>query len=1063
MGREPSRWVRRWFLGGVVALVGLLGLKGAFGPPEARLAQQILKATGVKGGLFVHLGCGEGDLLAELYRNTAREEGGRLRSPFVAHGLESDPSKVKRARQRLRKLGLYGPVSVGLWRGGRLPYVDNLVNLLVASKPLDLSVGEILRVLAPRGVALLPEAMAHGAEGRAQVSFVNLGGRRWAKVVKPVPKGIDDWPQYLYDATGNAVSHDVVVGPPRCLQWVSGPPHTRSHEHTPSIMALVSSKGRLFYIADEGPIRSVRKPPRWRLVARDAFNGVLLWKRDIKVWFPHIWVWGATPPQLQRRLVAAGDRLYATLGFIAPVSELDAETGRTLRTFEGTEGADELVLHDGVLLLVVREVTRERVEALRKWFELEREEDSPLYERETLQPRMKGFLKIQYKAPLKVMAIDLRTGRVLWSRGEKWVQPLSLCADGDRAFYRTGGEVVCLDLRTGRQIWVKPAPRLWLAAEGRLVCTSKEKVVVLSELTGDVLWEREPPVFPIIDVFLINGSLWLGGFAEYKGMRSPSHGCYWLAQMDIRDGKVLGWIKQENPGHHHRCWRNKATVRYVLSGRRGVEFNDLRKREVLWHSWVRGVCRYGIMPANGLLYAPPHACACYISTKLDGFFALSSRPVEEPEEEGRLERGPAYGKVEPREARADEWPTYRHDPRRSGHTPSPVPAQLRQLWRAKIGGKLTAPTVADGKVFVASVDEHTVYALDARTGRVLWSYTAGGRVDAPPTFYRGMVLFGSHDGYVYCLRASDGELCWRFRAARAERRIVSYGQVESPWPVVGGVLVCDGSAYFAAGTSSYLDGGIDIYRVKPETGEVLAHTTIYSPINGRQPPQYDARTMPGERADVLVAGERFIFLRDMALDKRTLAESKETEFHLMALTGILDDTWPHRSYWLLGTRFPFFPRGPDGDLGNIAFGRLLAFDESAVYGYGRERTHWSNQLRDGPYRLFGIDIGERMKALKQPEPKRWKRFKAWLSAGLKWTLQPDIEVRALALAGDVLFAAGPPKEEGNRPALLALSAEDGVELFRCALDSPPVFDGMAAANGKIVLCGENGEVVCLGR
>ena len=63
--------------------------------------------------------------------------------------------------------------------------------------------------------------------------------------------------------------------------------------------------------------------------------------------------------------------------------------------------------------------------------------------------------------------------------------------------------------------------------------------------------------------------------------------------------------------------------------------------------------------------------------------------------------------------------------RRSGHTRFPVPANLSLSWESELGGRLTPPVVAVGKAFVAKVDEHTVYALDARTGRVLWHFTAG--------------------------------------------------------------------------------------------------------------------------------------------------------------------------------------------------------------------------------------------------------------------------------------------------------------------------------------------------
>jgi hypothetical protein len=136
---------------------------------------------------------------------------------------------------------------------------------------------------------------------------------------------------------------------------------------------------------------------------------------------------------------------------------------------------------------------------------------------------------------------------------------------------------------------------------------------------------------------------------------------------------VLKHIEPENPGHHHRCYSNKATDRYILGGRRGTEFIDLARGDVLWNSWARGVCMYGVMPANGLVYVPPHACGCYATTKLRGFNALAAEPQSlrpgvaqsERPDGGRLQRGPAFDEalaarpaaLDPRDA----WPTYRHD------------------------------------------------------------------------------------------------------------------------------------------------------------------------------------------------------------------------------------------------------------------------------------------------------------------------------------------------------------------------------------------------------------------
>ncbi|MHC4629530.1 MAG: outer membrane protein assembly factor BamB family protein, partial [Planctomycetota bacterium] len=102
-----------------------------------------------------------------------------------------------------------------------------------------------------------------------------------------------------------------------------------------------------------------------------------------------------------------------------------------------------------------------------------------------------------------------------------------------------------------------------------------------------------------------------------------------------------------------------------------------------------------------------------------------------------------------------------------------------------MGKNLTSPVVAGSRVFVASRDTNTLYALNVEHGEKVWEFITSGKVDSPPTVYRGLVIFGSADGRVYCLRASDGAIVWRFRAAPKDIRLVSYGRLESVWPIHG--------------------------------------------------------------------------------------------------------------------------------------------------------------------------------------------------------------------------------------------------------------------------------------
>jgi len=993
-------------------------------------AQKVLETADFRGGLIVHLGCGSGQLTGELAKQ----------GEWPVHGLDTDASDIAAARKHLQKAGVYGRVAVDTFDGSHLPYADNLVNLIIAERPTDVSRDEMLRVLAPQGV------LCEKKDGE------------WTTTVKPRPENIDEWTHYAYDASGNPVAHDEVVAPPGRLQWISGPRFMRSHEHVPGIYSVVSSNGRIFYILDESQTTALRASPKWCLVARDAFNGTLLWKQSISEWFPHIVCWGNTPRQLQRKLVAVGDRVYVTLGLHAPLSAVDATSGKLLRTYDDTRGAEEILLHDGVLLTMVRSVTKERIDELDKWAILVGLEHSEIDTRDTAEPLVKRLRSTESKGQKAILAFDAESGRKLWSKEKSKLdgyRQLSLRATDDRILYQKGQEIICADLRSGKEHWRTKAAVLRLVHDNRVYCAGNTTIDVLSLETGKKIWSQKPLLTSVRDLFVAGGSVWIGGFKPFPKKRGPVWGPYFVTQRDMETGDVLMHVEPENPGHHHRCYDNKATDRFILGGRRGTEFIDLNSGDVLWNSWVRGVCRYGIMPCNGLLYAPPHACGCYTTVKTTGFYALAPRNPADAIVSKELvtpEHGPAYNsqaRGTKLTAHSSDWPTYRHDAERSGSTQTTAPASLQIAWQTETGKRLTAPTVAEGKVFVADMDGHQVCALDATSGEPAWQFTSGARVDSPPTIVDGRALFGSHDGYVYSVTTADGTLAWRLQAARADRRTVVEGQMESVSPCVGSVLMRDGVIYATAGRNSYMDSGVDVCQIDPATGKLLSRTPLYSPDKetGRQPEQYDENRMPGARNDVLSCDADHVYLQESALDGKELVRHGGNA-HLFAVTGMLDDTWSHRSYWIYGKECSL-STGCSGRKRGLIYGRLLAFDDTTIYGYGRKSVHWSNQLEDGPYQLFSV-------------PRK--------GGDRNWEVAVPLQVRAMVQAGDTLFVGGVPAEGGERSGtprtsdaglLLAVSANDGKVLEKLPLDSAPVFDGMAAANSRLYLSLENGDVACL--
>jgi len=186
----------------------------------------------------------------------------------------------------------------------------------------------------------------------------------------------------------------------------------------------------------------------------------------------------------------------------------------------------------------------------------------------------------------------------------------------------------------------------------------------------------------------------------------------------------------------------------------------------------------------------------------------------------------------------------------------------------------------------------------------------------------------------------------------------------------------------------------------------------------------------------------------------------------------------------------------------------MVFNDTTVYGYGRKPQYyrWTTPME---YQLFAtVKQPERVritsqKAAQKPRSAQQTRQKKQATAKQKrgtasrapatrivcdWTQDVPVLVRAMVLTDNTLFIAGPPDVvdeeqslktfdqattqkqlarqtavfEGAEGALLwAVSATGGKKLAEYRLDSVPVFDGMAAANGRLYLATKAGQVICL--
>ena len=1090
---------------------------------HAGTAAKLMDSIGVTGGLVVQVGCGDKAMVAEFCGMDG----------FHLLALDESASNVDAVRKTLMDEGIYGTKgSAEVLEGRALPLVDNIVELLLIESPVaTLQVAEFARVLAPGGVVMVQgKTVGTIKDPQLQKTPAPSG---WSAHRKVIPAEIDDWSHYMYDATGNPVSRDTMIASPEHLQWVAGPRWSRHHDHMASLHAMVSAGGRVFYVIDEGSTASIMLPSRWQLVARDAFSGVVLWKQPIPRWWTRFQSLKSGVAQLPRKLVATSDHVYVTLGLREPASKLDAATGEVLATYGGTENTWELIHDDGLLLAVTGSARTE-----------EEKHESSLY----LAGRAPGNpINTLWKGwDRKILAIDTGTDETKWNLSSI-VLPGTVATDGETLFFHNSKSIVAVDCKTGEERWVsEPVDAIDIETSGiptgympRLAIDSGVlvfaggrgydqhmkgktlKMVGISAKDGKVLWEAphytsgyQSPE----DLFIANGVVLSPHTTWLKGDEPKN--CH-VVGVDVKTGEL---VLDSDPDVndpvwfiHHRCHPARATTDYLLLSKEGIEFMDLESGKWKINHWLRGACLYGIMPANGLIYTPMHNCACSADMKLNGLNAVAAPRARKSAGKidvtrSHLTKGKAYGSIKQPDATTQqasrEWPTYRGDAARSGATSASVKPAVKAAWKTDLGGKLSAPVAAGGHLYVADIDSHTLYALNADNGKVAWSFTTGGRIDSPPTIYKGIVLFGSMDGCVYALRASDGEIAWRFRAVAADRRLMAWGQVESVWPIHGNVLVRDDEAWFVAGRSMFLDGGLQMLRLDPVTGEVISRETF----TGRAD---DGRVLSGSEEkrlaalpDVLSTDGENVYMRsgifrleEGRIRRKLLPPHQvnryggnrqatpsdivgESKAHLYSAYGYLDDSWFHRSYWvyndLTSHRHGYATTGKSRPAG-----RILVMDEANVYGFGREKQlfNWTSPME---YRLFA-----ETKAASVPKPaaqanaKRKKKVKA--ASKMLWEEKAPILARGLVLAGNTLFVAGPPdildekrgdiREEtpeileaiteqeaamqGRRGAkLMAFAKTSGKVLGECKTDAPPVWDGLIAANGKLYIALTDGSVQC---
>ncbi len=1006
-------------------------------------AQDVVEATGVHAGLVVHVGTTDGRLEADLAASGS----------MLVHGLTHDAARLKASRSAIRAAGRYGMASLQLVRSyDRLPYANDLVNLLVAD--LDAlgdrapKMDEIRRVVAPTGVAWLKQ------------------GGQWKKHVEPLPSDVDEWRHWDHGADGNPSSSDKRVAPTHSLRWLAG---TTSVDGAGSKVGLRVADGRVYYTAINYDAESrFNRQRRNDLFARDAFNGLLSWKRTID----GVPGGGDTPPRFA--LTASDGRVYCYPKEGGYLQALDAQTGKTLVRFE--HGPKQPPLNDW-----------------NKW-------NDPVRKIHFVVRVFDGKVLQTYGNTAYLS--DAATGELLWKTpidgavaigwavvggGKVYVAAAERDLVKNRASHATPADrIVALDAATGKPVWQ------YTALKGRMlfrmiyhrdsVVTAtfgmkgykpnfgKEPLVVRFDAKdGSKVWEASPRADARghYSIVMAQGDEVIVGQQSGFGL-------------DFKTGKFTrkyGWGQADAS-----CADLKGVPGYTLYGLAFI--ND--KGDHITRGQTRTICDVGLFPAYGMLYGSPLGCLC--SEYINGYLAMSPTPHDEPvSDDQRLVKGPAFGTVKGVKAgasRVDDWPMHLADARRSASSRTAVKGDLKVSWRRvlatwptgpiaqdwqdneKIVGLLSAPTAAAGKLFVAAPDAHAVHAINPSSGEVAWSFTAWARIDSPPTVLHGegdaLCLFGSRDGWVYCLRASDGELVWQFLAGRNDTRITVQSQLESPWPVFGSVMVDGDGVVVSAGRQSATDGGISIYKLDPAEGRIVWQTRLWTDPDATRKLEdkdlYRARTRNRRVNDLLVHNGENVCLwvtpfkatyeSDETVDIETAVISARALRHSVPSKDELRDInaatwiWSASSAGLLSRRQSGVGRH---DAGGVNYAQLNAAKIC---------------LADGGKTLYAIEA-----SANKSKTLRGGLIRVTLKADGTLPEQPDWVGKiaggrvtdAFVVAGERLYIARSSSgADGSQ--LLVYSTRDGSHLGTHALPARPVRDGLIVAFGRLYAACTDGAV-----
>ena len=959
----------------LVSLVCLLALVPGYAL-AASDAQKIVEAYGRESGLFVVVGCGRANapqLAADLGKN----------GNSLVHVIAGDKSELADVNKAIAAGGVKGCVTAEQLGLAKLPYRDYMVNVMVvmdmakaAKAGFDLK--EARRCMAPYGRLITCEA-----------------GKIKNIEEIPLPEKMDIWTHQYHGPDGRPVSTDKVFDLPVGFRWNAGLPMNfdnpqRSANRYSSTRALVLNDGRCFTISTAvwenlGAGWKSKYGTDQYLTCRDAFNGRMLWRKRIgDTYYGGLYIENLAP------MISIGRHVYAA-GENGKMLVISTRTGKTLRELPTTYIPGVIAAAKGIVVAATWKGGKSMGSVRR-------------YDRRRMDWAIAGG---------SVEAYDDKSGKLLWKNN---LLGTSLRISDGRVFIVNRDKNDPLEEKHNRR--GKNGPK-----------RPPQKVIALDLAKGSVLWEATDESFKAKDQTITLEAAGFGAVAVAHNNRNT------VALLSAESGKVLDTEKAAAAGKNFFRYRGHICtpvmrVGDILLNNRGGTITKGKERQNF--GGARAGCLTGTVPGYGAGYIPQNWCRC-LPAQIPGLQVIApigKIPIPaEMEVATKPVQFAAYNEAADGISSPSMWTSFRGNARRSSSAGCDIAQKVNVLWTKKVTAKkiegtvqrdwrsflntrLTAPVAAGSLVIVADIDHNEIIAVDAKNGSVKWRFMTSGRMDTAPTLHKGICLAGDRTGYVYAIKIKTGQLIYKLRIAPEEKRMMSYGKVESVWPVIGGVMVAEGKAYASAGRTQGSDGGLLVRAFTPETGKVLWSKAL--PQAGRGGRRNDALALHDDTARVMGYC--------LNLEKGEIAKAGKGAAITIGLEGIYSWNWTrvgHRKF------------------GAIGFG-----------GARGDTVSWSDKYVAVCAARNELSLSE----LQAGKPKR------------KWAfaVSKDRQVTSLVICNNVVVLGGALMGQGKTQGFVqAIGIESGKPIWDKTFASKLAFNGLAVESGRIIASFDDGSVTCL--